>query len=137
MELYDLIANYRDWLKYFTRKDFSPHFNEYKAVCEPVISALEDPAAAAAELLDKLEQSWASEKRGRKIRLARENDKMFICMFFNPVAMDISSPNGQILAEELCRLYGEKYPKEKYQVGTYELYMEGFKPTILGLKIGK
>ena len=137
MELYDLIANYRDWLKYFTRKEFSPHFYEYKAVGEPVIAALDDPAAAAAELLERLEQDWASAKRGRKIKLARENDKMFICMFFNPMAMDVESPNGKILADELCRLYCEKYPKEQYQVGTYELYMEGFKPTFFGMRIGK
>lgn len=104
MEVYDLITGYRDWLKYFTRREFSPHFYEYKSVCEPVITALEDPAAAAAELLERLEQDWAAAKGGRRIKLARENDKMFICMFFNPMAMDLDSPNGKILAEELCRL---------------------------------
>ena len=137
MEVYDLITGYRDWLKFFTRREFSPHFYEYKSFCEPVITALEDPAAAAAELLERLEQDWAAAKGGRRIKLARENDKMFICMFFNPMAMDLDSPNGKILAEELCRLFGEKYPKEKYQIGTYELYMEGFKPTLFGMKIGK
>ena len=137
MELYDLVAGYRDWLRYFTRKEFSPHFHEYKEAGEPVIAALDDPAAAAAELLERLEKDWASAGRNRKIKLARENDKMFICMFFNPMAMDVASPNGKILADELCRLYGERYPKEKYQVGTYELYMEGFKPTLFGMKIGK
>lgn len=137
MELYELIAGYRDWLKYFTRREFSPHFSEYKAAGEPVIAALEDPAAAAAGLLERLEQDWNSNKSRRKVRMARDTDKMIICMFFNPMAMDVSSPNGKILADELCRLYGEKYPKEKYEVGTYELYMEGFKPTIFGMKIGK
>ena len=102
-----------------------------------MIESLDDPAAAAAELLKRLEQDWEAAGRGRRIKLARENDKMFICMFFNPMAMDLASPNGKILADELCRLYGEKYPKEKYQVGTYELYMEGFKPTIFGMRIGK
>ena len=137
MELYDLVAGYREWLKYFTRKEFSPHFTDYKAVGEPVIAALEDPTAAAAELLERLEQDWNSQKSRRKVRMARDTDKMFICMFFNPMAMDVSSPNGKILADELCRLYCERYPREKYEVGTYELYMEGFKPTIFGMKIGK
>ncbi len=136
MELYDLIANYRDWLKYFTRSDYPSHFEEYKAAGEPVISALEDPAASAAELLEKLERDWASNKRGHKIRRARDIDKMLICMFFNPMAMSLSSSNGKTVAYELCRLYGDKYPKERYQVGTYELYMEGFKPRFLGFKLG-
>ncbi len=138
MELYDLIANYRGWLKFFTRKDFSTRFAEYKSVGEPVIAALDDPVCAAAELLEKLECDWSSKKNRFRIRSARDTDKMLICMFFNPMAMDVSSPNGKILADELCRLYCEKYPKEKYQVGTYELYMEGFKTTtFLGFKIGR
>ena len=138
MELYDLIANYRDWLKYFTRKDFSPRFFQYKEAGEPVITALQDPAASAAELLRRLEEDWNSKRTKRKVRLARENDKMVICLFFNPMAMDVESPNGKILADELCRLYCEKFPKEKYQVGTYDLYVDGFRTTtILGFKIGR
>ena len=136
MDLYGLIANYRSWLKYFTRKDFPSRFEEYKSVGEPVIASLDDPAASAAVLLEKLEKDWSSQKFRLKIRSARETDKMLICMFFNPMAMAVSSPNGKVLADELCRLFCEKYPKEKYQVGTYELYMEGFKPTFLGFRIG-
>ncbi len=136
MDLYGLIANYRSWLKYFTRKDFPSRFEEYKSVGEPVIASLENPAASAAFLLEKLEKDWSSQRFRLKIRSARETDKMLICMFFNPMAMAVSSPNGKVLADELCRLFCEKYPKEKYQVGTYELYMEGFKPTFLGFRIG-
>ena len=136
MDLYGLIANYRSWLKYFTRKDFPPRFEEYKSVGEPIIASLEDPAAAAAVLLEQLENDWSSHRVRIKVRSARETDKMLICMFFNPMAMAVSSPNGKVLADELCRLFCEKYPKEKYQVGTYELYMEGFKPTFLGFRIG-
>lgn len=136
MDLYGLIANYRSWLKYFTRKDFPSRFEEYKSVGEPVIASLDDPAASAAVLLEKLEKDWSSQRFRLKIRSARETDKMLICMFFNPMAMAVSSPNGKVLADELCRLFCEKYPKEKYQVGTYELYMEGFKPTFLGFRIG-
>ena len=136
MDLYGLIANYRGWLKYFTRRDFPSRFEEYKSVGEPIIASLEDPVAAAAVLIEKLENDWSSQKIRLKVRSARETDKMLICMFFNPMAMAVTSPNGKVLADELCRLFCEKYPKERYQVGTYELYMEGFKPTFLGFRIG-
>ncbi len=137
MELLNLIVDYRDWLKYFTRRDYASHFALYKEAAYPVIADIDDPKQAARDLLDALEADWAAKKRKRRISLARESDKMLICMFFNPMAMDLPCESGPALAEELCRLYNERYPKEQYRIGTYELYMEGFKPTFLGLRIGK
>ena len=137
MELYNLIADYRDWPKYFTRRDFSPHFSEYRATAYPVIADIDDPQQAARDLLDRLEADWAEKKKKHRIALARETDKMVICLFFNPAAMDLPCKSGPALANTLCELYNERYPKEAYKVGTYELYMEGFKPTIFGLRIGK
>ena len=51
MDLYDLIAGYRDWLKYFTRKDYASHFALYKEAGYPVIANIDDPKQAQDKLL--------------------------------------------------------------------------------------
>ena len=135
MELADLVINYRDLIQHFNRREYAAYFADYKAQCESVFDTLDDPEKAAEEMLAALEADWAKNIKKLKISYARDSDKMVICMFFNPMAMAAPSPNGKIVAEKLCELYGEKYPKEKYQVGTYEIFMEGFKPTFLGLHI--
>ena len=137
MELLKLITDYRDWLKYFTRRDYASHFAQYKAAGYPVIATLEDPVQAAEDLLNALEADWAKAGRKRRVALARETDKMLICMFFNLMAMDLPCRSGPEIANALCTLFNQRYPNEAYRVGTYEMYMEGFKPTIFGLRIGK
>lgn len=137
MTLCNIIVECRDYMEHFNRHEYVEYYNRFYEMAVPVIEAVEDPRAAAAELIDSLEAEWAKEKRFRVRRLQTEKDKLTICCYLNPVATSQELSRGRELAEAIHEIWIERYPKDPYEIGTYEQIMKGFEPRLFGFKISR
>lgn len=134
MTLYQLIADYRDYMNHFTRPEYPRYFDSYLEICRPVFAAVTDPQAAAAEFFAALQSDWTASRSRRKNKLLRQSDKLLLCCFLNPAACKLEEPARQVM-EAFQLLWDKSYPDESYRIGTYDEIMKGFEPRILGFKI--
>lgn len=133
-----LIIDKRACLEQFNREHYKESFDEYCTDCAEVfeeLTALGDAAGdgayslyldIAGRLIDELEARWASEARNKRLReLLKEKDKTLIAVFLVPAALAYGE-RCAAFADALCLVWNERYPKDRFHVGTFEDIAAGF-----------
>lgn len=131
------MRGYRGYHKRVTKEDYVPAFETYEAGCRETLRLLDSGVAgldetarsaqlqkAADRLIDDLEQDWR--KQGKLDRIAQENDKYVIALFFVPMTLKQKLPAGREFVDKLHSSWMARYPKSPFYVGDYETLVSGF-----------
>lgn len=131
------LRDYRGFHKRVTKTDYVPAFAEYEEGCRNVVIQLnagvaglpaevrtEKLCAAAERLIDDLAQDWTH--AGKSPRIAQDEDKFVIALFFVPMVLKQELPIGTEFADTLQKTWVDRYPKSPFYVGSYETLAGGF-----------
>ena len=132
-----------DWLARFRRREYPQAFQEYQerfgslyaqAVeeTEGDLTALEGLANA---ILDELEAGW-KRRRFWDRSAARVEEKQMIVDFLSPMLLEEPELLCGRLAGMLRQGWADRWPKDAYQITTFEVLQKGFRNSILGIDLG-
>lgn len=134
--LLEAVQDGKPWIKRFTRKEYAAAFQEYTSrFGPPYQEALGNPEglpALAEELLDGIAGGWKNQRPWNR-SVAIMNDKQMMVTYLSPMLQTLEG--GCRLAELLRDGWAARWPKDAYQLGTYEELLSGFRNTFLGLEI--
>lgn len=137
MTFFELIENARAYLAVFDYDNYPVCFQRFEGDAKPLFDGLgeENSRSLAAALVEELAQRQAALSWGAKRRLADEH-KRVLSLFLTPAAQR-HSKGALAFAEQVRTLWGERYPRNGYLLGTYEQIMKGFDANLLGLPLRK
>ena len=137
MELSELILSYLPRLDDFSYSAYPPAFEEFGQKAEPFFEALHEGQgeACAGALISDLESRRLGLGR-RQARLQAEREKKVLALFLAPSALKRGG-EASAFAEQLSRLWNERYPRNRFFPGTFEKIMKGFDANLLGLPLRK
>lgn len=134
--LLEAVQNGKPWIKRFTKKEYAAAFQEYTNRFGPLyqeaLDGLEEPSVLAEELLDGIAGGWKNQRPWNR-SVALMNDKQMMVTYLSPMLQTLE--NGGRFAELLRDGWAVRWPKDAYQLGTYEELLGGFRNTFLGLEI--
>ncbi len=136
------VTGYPDYYKKITKKDFFTAFERYENEnrstvdsIDPCVDAYPDGEKAAVEilckdLLDAVEEHMMADRRWAKP--ARRDSVMFetrvvLAIFFTPLIRKRGLRCAEAFRAELNRQWLERYPKQKWTPGDYDVMAGGFK----------
>lgn len=137
-----MVTRYPDYDKKLTKKDFFLAFeryeNENRATVDsidPCVDACADGDEAAVgllcgDLLDALDAYMQADRRWSKTR--GKNDVLFevkvvLAIFFTPLLRKRELRCAELFREELNRQWLERYPKQMWTPGDYDVMASGFR----------
>lgn len=132
-----------EWLPRFRRWEYPQAFQEYQERFGPLyaqaveetegdLTALEGLANA---ILDELEAGW-KRRRFWNRGAVRVEEKQIIVSFLSPMLLELQDPLCGRLAGMLRQGWAVRWPKDAYQITTFEVLRKGFRNTILGIDLG-
>ena len=132
-----------EWLPRFRRREYPQAFQEYQEHFGPLyaqaveetegdLTALEGLANA---ILDELEAGW-KRRRFWNRGAVRVEEKQIIVSFLSPMLLELPDPLCGRLAGMLRQGWADRWPKDAYQITTFEVLQKGFRNTILGIDLG-
>lgn len=122
-EKMDIISMYPEYLRHFTRDDYSVAYQKYKAECKSFFDKLCDGnmELEISRLMDFAADELKS-KIGRKTKCF--DLRSFLCVYLCPAALDCGAESfASALAEE----WNKAYPEYSFQVGSYTDIASGFR----------
>ena len=127
-----------EWLPRFTRLEYERAFSDYIARFEcsfsEALTSYNDVSALSAALMDALENHW-KQLHFWKRSSVRSAEKILIVTFLSPMLVASDNPLNSAFAQELCREWSKRLPKDTYEVCSYAVIQSGFHNTILGIDI--
>ena len=131
------------WLPRFRRLEYPRAFAEYQERFGPLyaqtvgetggdLTALEH---LANDILDELEAGW-KRRRFWNRGAVRVEEKQVIVSFLSPMLLELPDPLCGWLAGMLRQGWADRWPKDAYQITTFEVLQKGFRNTILGIDLG-
>ena len=137
MDFVAMIASAHPFLDRFDYDHYPVCFAEFEENCAKWFAEHEAPDAEreTERILEQFEARWAQLPK-RERREAAHRDKQVLALFFSPAAMR-GCEEGKTFAEELCRRWNERFPRNRYQLGEYETILKGFDANLLGLPLRK
>jgi len=142
-ELLDAIQTGETWLKQFNRQEYGRAFKTYVKTYGAAYMEETRAAEGKEELLRALADQILNglEEGRRKQRfwnrsVARTNEKMTIVQYLSPMLLGLEEPGCKELARLLRDGWNARYPKDKYEIASYERIRKGFRNVILGLDLG-
>ena len=132
-----------DWLSRFRRQEYLRAFQEYQKRFAPLyaqaVGETEGDLAAlerlANDILDALEAGW-KRRRFWNRSAARVEEKQVIVSFLSPMLLEEPDPLCGRLAGMLRQGLADRWPKDAYQITTFEVLQKGFRNSILGIDLG-
>ena len=132
-----------EWLPRFRRREYPQAFREYQERFGPLyaraveetegdLTALEGLANA---ILDELEAGW-KRRRFWDRSAARVEEKQMIVDFLSPMLLEEPELLCGRLAGMLRQGWADRWPKDSYQITTFEVLQKGFRNSILGIDLG-
>lgn len=137
-----VFADYRNLRNRFTKKDYTPTFEQYEGQIHAMMVSFSTAvsqrpeqrealiAGAVTELLDAAQQQM-EQNRQWKHRGQRENIifdvKLVIALFLSPAIRQRPTAVSEDFAAELHRQWHEQHPKCPYQLCTYPDIVAGFR----------
>lgn len=122
----DLISMYPEYLRHFTRDDYSAAFEKYKAECGGFFAQLshDNIDGEVARLMD-----FAARELRRKLgRSAKCFDlRSFLCVYLCPAAMEYGTEEAKAFAAALAEKWNAAYPEHRFEVGSYRDIASGFR----------
>lgn len=137
-ELADTVTRYPEHYKKITKKEFEPTFAAYEAENTPLLAQLDvaiqgDAAtckALCADFLAELERRLQSQKRWKsghsRSQLLFET-KLVLAIFLCPTVKKLKLGCAEMFCNELHAQWMEKFPKEQWYPGDYDVLIAGFK----------
>lgn len=141
-ELCTAVWEAKEWLPRFRRTEYTKAFAEYQKRFAPLYAQavgetegdLERLKALADELLDALKSAWDRQHFWNR-SAARVDEKQVIVSFLSPMLLEMPDPLCGRLAGMLRQGWADRWPKDAYQMTTFEVLQKGFRNTILGIDL--
>ena len=136
------VVRYPDHYRKITKKDFFTTFESYENENREILRRLDACAAAhpegvdaasgelAADLLDGLEAHFQTERRWQR-KASRDNmlfeTRVVLAIFLTPLVKKLNLACADTFRSELNRQWLERFPKQEWFPGDYEVLTAGFK----------
>lgn len=129
------VTDHQNSIRSLNRTAFEPYFQSYEKDCLPVFLQLEQAVQmrpeAGGEILDRFASDFIAQLQDwlarQKRRVAEDDAKYTVCLFLIPAlrraGLDISEPLAVLIREKWL----ERYPKNVFQLTTYEDIAGGFR----------
>ncbi len=122
----DIISMYPEYLRHFTRDDYSAAFEKYKTECARFFAELsgDNMGSEISRLMD-FAANELRHKIGRKAKLF--DLRSFLCVYLCPAALDYGTELTQRFASALAEEWNKAYPEHSFEVGNYKDIASGFR----------
>lgn len=142
-ELCAAVQAAKEWLPRFRKNEYAKAMREYRACFGPAyVRAVKETEGDLAKLedlangiLDELEAGW-KRRRFWDRSAVRVEEKQMIVDFLSPMLLEEPEPLCGRLAGMLRQGWADRWPKDAYQITTFEVLQKGFRNTILGIDLG-
>lgn len=141
-ELLAALHEPQHWLEQFRLKRYAQAFADYCARYGPAYEqALAESGEAEEDLrvlAEALLEGWTEEWKRRWIwnrSAARADGKQMLVDYLSPMLLELKAPGAQTLCRLLRDGWGQRWPKDRYRVASYEMIRSGFKNAIMGIEI--
>ena len=142
-ELCAAVQAAKEWLPRFRKNEYAKAMREYRECFGPAyvravketegdLTKLEDLANG---ILEELEAGW-KRRRFWERSAVRVEEKQMIVDFLSPMLLEEPEPLCGRLAGMLRQGWADRWPKDAYQITTFEVLQKGFRNTILGIDLG-
>ena len=121
----NLIIGNRTLLNQFKKATYSGTFESYCCQLEGPMAYLgdtEEMEQLAEMILDRLEQNWNEEKR----KIPFFTDQILISVYLMPALVYTQYTDAKEFAEIFRSAWKQRYPKNVFEIGTYEQICHGF-----------
>lgn len=134
----ETVTRYPDYYRRITKKEFIPAFTAYEQENSDILAHLDVAAQPGTdamqricgELLNSLDAYMAADKRW-KHKTSRSQvlfeTKLVLAIFLCPLVRKLGLASAEEFCTELNRLWLERYPKQVWYPGDYEVLLAGFK----------
>ena len=131
-----------DWLPRFRRQEYPQVFQEYQKRFAPLYAqAVEETEGdltalegLANDILDELEAGWKRRRFWNRTAV-RVEEKQVIVSYLSPMLLELPDPLCGRLAGMLRQGWADRWPKDAYQITTFEVLQKGFRNSILGIEL--
>lgn len=135
----DAIAEHPDFFKNFDRKRYNDYFDKFSGDIRPVyeamdrfVQACEDKKAQIAAFADRFLDDREAYHRKNKLYKARKNallfeSKLLIALFLVPAVRAMELSVSEPFVETLHDAFVSRYPKDGFELTTYEDIASGFR----------
>ncbi|MBP3509739.1 hypothetical protein [Oscillibacter sp.] len=131
-----------DWLPRFRRQEYPQAFQEYQKRFAPLYAqAVEETEGdltalegLANDILDELEAGWKRRRFWNRTAV-RVEEKQVIVSYLSPMLLELPDPLCGRLAGMLRQGWADRWPKDAYQITTFEVLQKGFRNSILGIEL--
>ena len=131
-----------DWLPRFRRQEYPQVFQEYQKRFAPLYAqAVEETEGdltalegLAKDILDELEAGWKRRRFWNRTAV-RVEEKQVIVSYLSPMLLELPDPLCGRLAGMLRQGWADRWPKDAYQITTFEVLQKGFRNSILGIEL--
>lgn len=135
----EAFSNAGYWMKGFKRQTYEQYLEAFcQQNTDSFCHALQEhePAALAKAILDELENRW-DQMRFWNRSGAKTEVKLLLITYVSPMLLLSDAPSCSALAEQLCRGWNERWPKDTYQLPDVEKLKRSFKNAIFGITLDK
>ena len=141
-ELCAAVWEAKAWLPRFRKNEYAKAMREYREYFGPGyvravketegdLTKLEDLANG---ILEELEAGW-KRRRFWERSAVRVEEKQMIVDFLSPMLLEEPDPLCGRLAGMLRQGWADRWPKDSYQITTFEILQNGFRNSILGIDL--
>ena len=131
-----------DWLPRFRRQEYPQVFQEYQKRFAPLYAqAVEETEGdltalegLANDILDELEAGWKRRRFWNRTAV-RVEEKQVIVSDLSPMLLELPDPLCGRLAGMIRQGWADRWPKDAYQITTFEVLQKGFRNSILGIEL--
>jgi len=122
----DILSDYSEYLRHFTREDYPAAFKKYKAECEKYFAAMtESDTNAEVSKAMAFAEKELSRRLGRKAKCF--DLRSFFCVYLCPAAKSLGTETAVSFANTLCEKWNTAQPEFSFEAGTYEDIIAGFR----------
>ncbi|MEG1987838.1 MAG: hypothetical protein RR035_01520 [Oscillibacter sp.] len=124
-----------DYLRKFTRRDYTGAFRAYTERFGPLFMvAVREEKNLPQRMMDALEAAWAKQHIWNRSAV-RVNEKQMIVNYLSPMLLGLEEPLCSAFAEDLCRTWAARRPKDAYRITDYATIQDGFRNVIMGMDL--
>lgn len=126
-----------DYLQKFTRREYTQTFRAYTERFGPLyMVAVREEKNLPERMLDALEAGWVKQRAWNR-NTVRINEKQMIVNYLSPMLLGLEEPLCSAFAEDLCRAWAQRRPKDIYYIADYATIQDGFRNTIMGIEMAR
>lgn len=140
-ELLLAIQDSETWLELFDRRTYKKAFQKYREQFSAAfgemfrICSTEEMLRSAADwMLTELEKGWKRQRFWNR-SAARLDQKQMMIVYLSPMLLAMEDPVGAHFAELLRDTWAARWPKDAYEITSFEKLGKGFHNAIFGIEL--